>query len=75
MITAATDSEKPRRRRLRAPPNPDAIAFTIADAQAMGAPGKTTIYALFAKGTLRKVKVAGRTMIDGESLRALLRAA
>ena len=74
MTTAATDCDKPRRR-LRAAPDPNAFAFTIEDGQAMGAPGKTTIYALFAKGTLRKVKVAGRTMIDGESLRALLRAA
>ena len=68
--TSNTD-RKPRRRQ-RAAPNPDAFAFTIADAQAMGAPSRTTIYGLFNAGVLRKVRVAGRTMIEGNSLRALL---
>jgi hypothetical protein len=62
-----------RRRRRRAPPVPNAFAFTIADAQAMGAPGRTKIYALLGKGVLKRLRIAGRTMIEGDSLRALLR--
>ena len=61
-----------RRNRARAPADPQAHAFTIGDAQAMGAPGRTTIYALAKQGRLRLIKVGGRTLVDGASLRALL---
>jgi hypothetical protein len=50
-----------------------ALAFTIPDAQAMGAPGRTTIYNLAKQEKLKLLRVAGRTMVDGDSLRALLR--
>lgn len=72
--TSADAATKPRKR-LRAAADPMAHAFTIADAQAMGAPGRTKIYELFKSGKLRKVNVAGRTMVDGNSLRALLTSA
>jgi hypothetical protein len=39
----------------------------------MGGPGRTKTYALAAEGKLRLVRVAGRTLVDGDSLRALLR--
>ena len=74
-IVAPADNLPQRRNRLRAPADPMAFAFTLADAQAMGAPGRTKIYELFKSGKLRKVNVAGRTMVDGNSLRALLTAA
>jgi hypothetical protein len=38
----------------------------------MGAPGKTTIYKLARSGRLEMFSVNGRTMISGDSLRALL---
>ncbi len=71
------DEKKPRRtrERIRAAADPMAHAFTIPDAQAMGAPGTTTIYSLFKSGKLKKVRVCGRTLIEGDSLRALLRGA
>ena len=65
------DPKKPRLR-ARAAPNPLAFAFTIEDAQAMGAPGRTKIYEMARQGQLRLIKVAGRTLVDGNSLRALL---
>jgi hypothetical protein len=72
----STDSiDKKPRQRLRAAPNPMAHCFTIADAQSMGAPGRTKIYEMAKAGKLRLIKVAGRTMVDGNSLRALLGAA
>jgi hypothetical protein len=49
-----------------------AHAFTIPDAQAMGAPGRTKIYELAKCGKLKLLHVAGRTLVDGASLRALL---
>jgi hypothetical protein len=61
-----------RRRSRRAAPSPNAFAYTIADAQAMGGPGRTKIYDLGKRGDLKLIKVAGRTMVDGASLRALL---
>lgn len=69
---AAAGSKKARIR-ARAAPHPMAMAFTIKDAQAMGAPGRTTIYKLAKRGELRLLHVAGRTLVAGDSLRALLR--
>lgn len=39
----------------------------------MGGPCRTKLYELAASGHLKLVKVAGRTLVDGDSLRALLR--
>ncbi len=61
-----------RRARRRPAPVVHAYAFTIPDAQAMGGPGRTKIYELAKGGKLKLVRVAGRTMVDGASLRALL---
>ncbi len=74
MLATETLPSKPRAR-ARAAARPDALAFTIPDAQSLGAPGRTTIYDLAKAGKLRLLKVAGRTMVDGDSLRALLRGA
>jgi hypothetical protein len=65
---------KPPRRwkRQRASPHPMAYAFTIPDAQSMGAPCKTKIYELVKNGELKMLCVGGRTMVSGDSLRALL---
>jgi hypothetical protein len=73
---ATKSNPKPKygkRTRPRAPQRPDAIAFTIAGFQALGGPGKTSIYALAKTGQLKLFKdVIGRTMIEGDSARALL---
>jgi hypothetical protein len=58
--------------RARASADPKAFAFTIRDAQAMGAPGRTSIYALAKEGRLKLLKVGRRTLVDGASLRSLL---
>lgn len=65
-------SETRTRRRARPAPSPNAFAYTIADTQAMGGPGRTKIYDLAKRGDLKLIDVAGRTMVDGASLRALL---
>jgi hypothetical protein len=70
--TVETVTGRRTRSRARAAPSPSAYAFTIADAQAMGAPGRTKIYELAKIGSLKLIVVAGRTMVDGDSLRALL---
>jgi hypothetical protein len=67
---SASASERHRRRAL---PRLDAIAFTIPDAQALGAPSRSKIYELGSQGDLILRKIAGRVMVDGDSLRALLR--
>jgi hypothetical protein len=61
-----------RRRAKRVAAHPDAIAFTLDDACAMSGLGRTKLYELRAAGALRFLKVAGRTLVDGASLRALL---
>jgi hypothetical protein len=71
MDTTTTFRKVPKKRE-RAEPSPNAFAYTIEDAQAMGAPGKTKIYELAASGRLRLFNIDGRRMVSGDSLRALL---
>lgn len=75
MAALETDSNVRTRKRARARafPRHDAFAFTIDEFQALGGPGRSTIYKLFAEGKLKKINVAGRTKIEGDSGRALLR--
>jgi hypothetical protein len=62
-----------KRQRLRALPSRDAIAFTISDYQALGGPGRTSIYNLAKAGKLKTfVDRFGRRMIDGDSGREML---
>jgi hypothetical protein len=70
---AVSVPEDKRRERERAQPSRDAFAWTLPDYQALGGPGRTKIYELAKLGQLKLVTVAGRTMVDGESGRALLR--
>lgn len=65
-------SETPTKRRARAAPSREAYAFTIPDAQSMGAPGRTKIYDLWKRGELKLIYVDGVRMVEGDSLRALL---
>ena len=68
-----TSPEKPPKTRRRAAPSPNALAFTVRDAQAMGAPSRTTIYGLIKDGILKTVDAPGcPLLITGDSLRALL---
>ena len=59
--------------RERPTPLPHALAYRIDEVRQMGGPGRTKTYELAAEGKLRLVRVAGRTLVDGDSLRALLR--
>ena len=74
MINSSKISQKRQRGRRREAASPDAIAFTIRDAQSLGAPGRTKIYELAKSGRLTIRKIDGRVLIDGDSLRALLKA-
>lgn len=63
-------SELPR---ARPAPLAHALAYRIDEVAQMGGPGRTKTYELAAAGKLRLVRVAGRTLVDGDSLRDLLR--
>jgi hypothetical protein len=57
----------------RALQRPDALAFTIEGFQALGGPGKTSVYELGKAGKLKLYKdPIGRTLIDGDSGREYL---
>ena len=73
-MTTKSKKRKPKtRQRQRALPAPHAFAYTVHDATAMGGPGKTKIYELGKTGVLELFKdAAGRRMVTGASLRALL---
>ena len=57
----------------RPPPRPDALSYRIDEVPLMGGPRRTATYALAAAGHLKLIKVAGRSLIEGDSLRRLLR--
>jgi hypothetical protein len=64
---------RPRSANPRVPPQPNAIAFTIAAFQSMGGPGRTSIYALAKTGALELFRdPLGRTLVTGKSARAFL---
>ncbi|MGH6986764.1 MAG: hypothetical protein ACRED9_08005 [Caulobacteraceae bacterium] len=65
--------QEPAPRRERPAPLPHALAYRIDEVQQMGGPGRTTTYRLAAEGKLVLIRVAGRTLVEGDSLRALLR--
>jgi hypothetical protein len=65
------DKSKTRTRR-RPMPSPDAFAYTLHDAQKMGAPGRTKLYELEKEGRVEFVRIDGQTLVKGDSLRALL---
>ena len=54
-----TSPEKPPKTRRRASAFANALAFTVRDAQAMGAPSRTTIYGLIKDGILKTVDAPG----------------
>ena len=49
-----------------------ALSFTVAAASELSGLGKTSLYALMREGKLRRIKIGDRTLIGGDSLRALL---
>ncbi len=63
----------PTARRERPAPLPNALAYRVDEVPRMGGPARTKLYELANAGKLKLVKVAGRTLVDGDSLRALLR--
>jgi hypothetical protein len=65
-------SPKPRKRS-RPQPRPDALAYTVSEARELGGPARTKLYALLNSNELKSRLVGKRRLIDGESLRALLR--
>jgi excisionase family DNA binding protein len=51
---------------------PNALSFSIKDACRLTGIARTRLFSLLADGHLRKVKVGGRTLVEGDSLRALV---
>jgi Helix-turn-helix domain len=55
-----------------APAVGEPLAYRVNDASRISGLGRTTLYKLHTEGKLAMIKVAGRTLIPAESLRALL---
>ena len=80
--TAPRGAPKPRDRQAGAsrfdrrgeatPPLSNAFAYTVPDACRMGGIGRTLLYKLAQEGRLRLLKAGGRTLVCGDSLRALV---
>jgi hypothetical protein len=67
-------TSKRRSGRPRPAPQPDALAYTFNDACQVSGIGRTKMYELVAAGRLKATYAAGRRLILGDSLRALLSA-
>jgi hypothetical protein len=66
-------SDNFKRKGERPEPLPNALAFRVDEVPRMGGPGRTKLYELAASGKLKLIRVHGRTLVCGDSLRALLR--
>lgn len=64
---SAAAEEKPKRLQPA-----HALTFTVQAASELSGLGKTKLYELLRDGKLRRIKVGDRTLIGGDSLRALL---
>ena len=51
---------------------PDPLAYRISDACHVLGIGKTSLYELMKEGRIKAIKIAGRTLIDAASIRALV---
>jgi hypothetical protein len=54
-------------------PLPNAFAYRVKEVKLMGGPGRTKVYELAKKGDLKLIRIDGRTVVEGDSLRKLLR--
>jgi hypothetical protein len=66
-LTAALRDRKPR-----PAPLPHAFGYTIDDSCRMTGVGRTKLYSMISQGKLQVSRAAGRTIVLGDSLRALL---
>jgi len=57
----------------QAHPSPDAFAYRVKEVRLMGGPCRTKVYELAKKGDLKLIRIDGRTVVEGDSLRRLLR--
>ena len=62
-------------RRYTMAPEHSPLAYRVPDACRAAGIGKTSLYALAAAGKLRLVRVAGRTLVPADDLRALIASA
>ena len=58
-----------------AEPRHEPLAYRVEDACRVIGIGRTSLYALIGAGTLTPIRVAGRTLIPADQLRALINAA
>ena len=73
MPTALSAPKLPRRQsRERPAPLPGALTYTLPDAARLSGLSVATLRRRAADGTLRLIRVGGRTLVPGDSLRAML---
>jgi hypothetical protein len=60
---------------VRAAPSPHAFAYSNDDAQAMSGLGRTKLWELRKAGRLKTITIDGKELIEGNSLRQLMRPA
>ncbi|MEP0390752.1 MAG: helix-turn-helix domain-containing protein [Erythrobacter sp.] len=53
-------------------PNPEPLAYSVADACRVSSIGRTRLYSLIKEGRLEARKIGKRTLIPAASLRALI---
>ena len=73
MAAITPEDEKPKKpRKPRPDPHPHALTYTIDDTGRITGLGRTNIYGLIRDGKLKVSRAAGRTLVIGDSLRALI---
>lgn len=64
-----TDHARPN----QAHPLPNALAYRVKEVQLLGGPCRTKVYELAKKGDLKLIRIDGRTVVEGDSVRNLLK--
>jgi hypothetical protein len=70
LVSAPAKAAKPKRE--RPTPLPNALAYRVDEVALMGGPRRTKLYELAKAGKLKLIRVEGRTLVEGNSLRRLL---
>ena len=68
---ATQSDQKPRH--ARPAPLPNALAYRVDEVPRVGGPARTKVYELAKAGKLKLIRIGRRTVVDGDSLRTLLR--
>ena len=71
-LNTSTTAASAQRTPFHSAPKVDRLAYTVAQATEAIGVGKTTLYELFKAGTLKPIRIGGRTLVPAGELHRLI---